>query len=354
MTKHSIAFLTLVAIALGGCTSTADLKAPVDAFAAAANADQKTLQTYDQVLDAAALEKEVAVALDNGTILPRDGDCIRPPSNGGKVRCRLVAYDADKVEHPLDSLPAPDPVARQIMAGIVTYANNLQAIAALDTEAGVKEATSGTLTSIQQLAGDVDQATAAGLVPGIGPTALVSQIGKYAGPVSDLFNFAAGKYLEEKKIEALRSATTAMNPILDDLVKVCAASAHAGAKIKEDQLYDDYSSALSAWNKSIEDRQAAKAKHRAAAKTPPAQKDSDARARLDALVKAASAYDTFLSLDQQSAFHQLVTAHAKLKTALESPKPNFASAWKAAQQAIGDAQRVQAIIAEFQKAAAAK
>ncbi len=240
MIRGAIA-LTLCAFALGGCASTSgmDLKTPVDGFATAATAAQTTLQSYDQILDATIYEANTTRALGGKGFVSRvdPGDCINPGKASELGHCRL-SLEINGQKFPLTSQPA-DPIAREIMAGIVTYAANLQTIATLDTEGPVKSAMTSTLANITTLSQDIDTATAK---PGSGvaPSSITAALTAYSGPVSDAAGFALGAYLDSVKLKALREATTQMDKVLGPMLDVCRQSVEAGLKIQRDKYFAAY------------------------------------------------------------------------------------------------------------------
>jgi hypothetical protein len=210
------------------------------------------------------------------------------------------------------------------MSEIVIYAGDLQAIAAVDTQSEVKNATDETLANLKVFAQTMD--TAADKL-GSGDWKLATTISPYVTPVSDAATYALGQGLEEEKIAALRKATTAMNSIFGNLMDICKASVDAGETIKKNKLQTAYNDADLAY-----------------------QTDKTSRAKLDTLRAAAAAYDTALATDVTSQFDDLAKAHAALVAALKLPKPDFKSAWLALQQAIQTAVKIQGLMQEFEAA----
>jgi len=312
--SRGVVALALCAFALGGCaTSSTDLKTPTDAFATAAGAAQTALQSYDNTIDSGILQTNTALALSGkGTVKAAEGDC------GAKsTRCRIVLTGVGDKARPLDAQPS-DPVTRQIMAGVVTYAANLQTIVAIDTQAGIQSATTTTLANINGLATAVDPSLATKLAP-------------FTAPINDATTMILGAYLDSQKLAALRTATSAMEIVLPTAEMTWEARAVRVA----DQMQVDLATAFN------------KAQSAYALDPKSAQK-------LAALQTAATAYDTFLSTDPKSAFTALVTAHKTLAQALQPAsggKPDFAQALLDIQRAIDTAKKVTAIVQEFQAAA---
>jgi hypothetical protein len=69
------------------------------------------------------------------------------------------------------------------------------------------------------------------------------------------------------------------------------------------------------------------------------------RTNLDALARAAIAYDAALQIDPRTMFTTLVAAHHELAQALESPTLNFDTLWPLIASIAAEAAKVQAIAA---------
>ncbi len=148
------------------------------------------------------------------------------------------------------------------------------------------------------------------------------------GPVADAVSYGLGKVLEAQKVAALREATTEMEAIFPDLIKVFNAVNIAAIQIQRDQIDAAFRTARQQY-----------------------QRNRNAANR-DAYIRAAEAYDAALSSNPKNVFDALREAHGMLHKALTAPEPSFAELWTLLQRATEEANKLAEINKAFQKARA--
>lgn len=323
MTVHRIAALVAGVILLGGCTNTADLKAPIGGFSEATQAAQTTYQEYDRVLSAAKSEAIITIAVSGGgTITTPQDDC-----GSDAKRCRLTLDVRGHKPVILTTGDNINPVADRIMAGLVTYAQGLEAITDEDTEQGIENRTKATAAGISHLADDVDNLTTG--------TSLATHVGTevkdFAGPIASTASFLLSHYLESKKIDALKRETAQMQKILPRLIEVLKITVTRGIAIKRENLSTVYETAHTDYFA-----------------------HPNSRDKLADLRDAADKLDGALTIDPAAQFDALTQAHLALTKALGGGDLDFQSAMAAITRAITEAQKIQAIVAQYKAATDAK
>lgn len=320
--RHPLAGAAVLgcALLLSACADSTDLKTPIDSFATAAKAGQTNFQTYETVINHHNADTASAAALEDANkVLQAPGGCMP-----GAKHCRLQVKLAENGGTlPLTGDPGLD-VSRTIMNGVVTYATNMQTIVAIDSKAGADTAATAAVTGLGQLASDIDAATKSSA----NPTNLAALFANYQAPTDDAISFVLTRWTEAYKIAALRQATQRMDRIFPTLMTVCKETVAAGYDLQQKTLAKAFIEAETAFS--------------TGARTP---------AKLDAYMKAASAYDTSLGADPRAPFDTLAEAQAALSQALNDPKPDFAQAMAALQRAIAAANQLLAIAEAFKTAA---
>jgi hypothetical protein len=201
---------------------------------------------------------------------------------------------------------------------IASYAKALSDVANADSRPQVTEA----LDAIAASAAAIAQAA---YPQGGGPA--VSAI---ATPAANALAWVYGKYQESLKIEALRNATQAMDPLIQDVSKKFSDVAFFVADVREGELQKSLLDAQAAWRK---------------------RKDS---ASLDEFLSTADALDKQLSARPVNLFADMGEAHAKLTSALKDEIHSFADARAAIERLANDAQDVFNLVKSFKTAAESK
>lgn len=311
---------TLAAVfLLTGCGA-GDYKPPITAFSAATKVAAASLAEYEGTLDGAALEANLSLALSNPAVLRvTAGDCIP-----GSTRCRLVIRSRSGEEQPL--IPGPiDPNIRRLMAGLVAYSADLEAIVAADTEGEVKAAADAAKGNLISLAKSVDALNKQLNAPS---QDLEKAATAFAAPVADAVVYLAGKYVATLKLDALRKATGTMSEIFPTLTTVFGVVADAGMTRKRNHVGRAYDAASLAF-----------------------ASEPRTRPKLDALRVASEAYDAALVTDPKTVFKSLEQAHGALSQALKRPEPTFEMLWPLIQQVAAEAEKLKSIVSALAKAA---
>jgi hypothetical protein len=309
--------LILVMLPLAGCVAS-DFEAPITRFSGATDSAATSLSAYEKVLDAAALDANLKYALAHPNTVRSEvgkGECT-----SGGARCRLVIRDKDGKQRPLDPGPL-DPTIRVLMAGLVDYGHNLNAIATAKTADDLNTAMTGAKGAVIEFAKAADSAA-----PGL---KLSGTVTNWATPLANAATFGLQAYAEGAKLRALRSATAKMDPLLASVATVTGAVATQGNQVKRIQAAVAFSQASDDF-------------------------DSGANsAKLKSLMDSAHALDALLTVDPADTFATMVTAHAALAKALAQPRPDFAQLWSAIQRLSANAEKLAEVVKQFQQAAAA-
>ena len=314
----SCIIMPVIAVMLCACGSVADYSTQVDAFATATSKARDALADYDKVIDQEVLAQNTEVALSNrGYLRPKTGDCIKPADLGDTGRCRLVLKPQNGAETLLEPEPA-DSRTRQIMAGVVTYAGNLKAIAAAATSSEIDAAKDKAVANLQSFAGNLDTAFKTN-------GSLAKKINDYAGPISEVGGYILSKAAEHEKIAALREATGRMETVMPDVVGFFSETGKTALGEKRLHLFDNYNDARQAYVDAENDAHI---------------KPEMLRAKLDSLRTAAAAYDAALSTDPIAVFKALADSHSKLTTALAAKNPDFSQFWPSIMRVLEEAAKI--------------
>jgi hypothetical protein len=278
------------------------------------------LQAYDQAASAQATTLVRQDALDKKGIVKTD------PTDCGlsATHCRLVlvykpgeagAADpgpfANGTPLTVDSLIPSHVAAAQEIA---EYASALTELTAADSTKAVSEALGKIATTINSLAETVR--------PGSGPA-----VGALTGPSASLFSWVFGKYQESLKLDALRKATSAMDPVIQD-------AAHK---------FNNVAMLSQAVNQDIRAEAVRAAKN--------AYLDHQDESHLLAYIKATRDMDAALSVPPSDVFRNLAEVHHQMTLAVHDQLQTPADIQKALSRLSSDAEALFKIAQSFQAAA---
>ena len=272
---------------LGACTS-ADYGRTIGDFAAATDELAVSVDAYDAALVEAVgkLNRSLALGVDGtprSVLVHREEGSIDCTTTAD--RCRLVVRDGSG-PRPL----APDAIlsgSRALVRALASYAGDLKAVADADVASDVRasvDAMNATLVDIAH--GLPDGATRAATV-------------RFAPPVGSAVRWLGGVRLSTMKVEALRNATAAADPVVRDAADVVAGQVDSVLRVKRATLADEVERLRAAYN----DRP-----------TPEA---------LDALMKAGRALDAALRQRPGDAVRRFGEVHGELTRALARPEPEL-------------------------------
>ena len=292
------------ALLMAAC-STADYSRPVSDFAAATSASKAALadlnaqvtQAYRGVLDTSIIRGDVLLQ-------QKSGDC-----QVGSTRCRLVLVDKDRNE--VEPYTPQPPLANMalVMSEIDSYAGNLKALLEADTTQQVKAQVNAALGSIEHLATTVASIDAAG-----GPA---PQIPSFATPVGEAVNWVVGQYVEHVKLEGLRQATAAAQPVVRQAADLFTAAATFASDVPKIELANNVSSAQEAI------------------------RSDRSQGSITSYADTAAKYDALLTSSAPDLFQRMGDAHDALAQSLQDKELTLATAYA----------RIQAFAAEAEKLA---
>ena len=309
--------LVLLSAVLASACTTGQLQPTMTSLSGATALAQSKLVEQQRGLNEAMLAYTTKVALANPGLSARveSGDC-----RTSSARCRLwIAVPGGRL--PLTGTSGAE--ITQLMDGLVGYASDLAAIANAGNGAELAAATKATSNSIVALTGSIDSfATAAGIsTPGLKNLAT-----PLAEPLTQLVNIGLNQYVERRKIEAIRIAVFAMEPVLEEAVPVFDAIAVQSVEIARLATDDQFRAARRAYQAS------------------PQSAD-----RLASYRRAADLYDVALQTQPTDVFRKLGAAHAALADALRSQRPSFDTVWPILDQVLQEAAKLAAAAEQIEK-----
>ena len=308
----SMVCAAVLALALNACATAADYVPLMTSFSEATGKAQLALETYDM---AAAqrftqLRRQQAIARPVG-VQPPPGDC-----ETAAMRCRIFLYEMQNDPAPapltIESL-APNHIAA--MRAVAAYAKALQDVAQADATPAIKTAADRAGAAIAGLSAVISPGAAAAITP-------------FLAPVSKALVFSYSKYQEQMKLDALRHASAAMAPVLNDAVRRFGTIARYVSTADLTRLVADLDT------------------QRAAFEQTPAE------ASLQSLLASAVRLDQALAVRPQDVFANLGAAHDELTRALNgSADVSWQTAFQRIDRLASDAEALQSIAAGFLAAA---
>lgn len=300
-------------LALLAACSASDFSKPIDNLASATTDASKSFTGYADSLQTLRQDQNLFDVGVNPSRLVVDG-CKRT-----STKCELRVLMARGTTQPLK--PQFLVHMRQIMAGIASYATNLQAIANADDIAKLKTASDAIPGDINGLAAAVD-----GLSAQTGrPTKLSAQVAALSTPAGEIITIALTKYAEFEKWRALRSATERMDAIFPEAMAALSEVATLNQELLKTPLLKNYEKeraayevAVGAMNQKLHERPQPKD-----FQTQLANLQAGVRSALDRYNAAADAYNAALTNNPQGTFTKLAEAHSALVKALQMPEPDF-------------------------------
>ncbi len=310
-----VATVIVCAVALSACSSASDYEQVMSSFSDATEKARAALESYDK----AAATRVTDLRRDEAATKPVgvrivDGDCTT-----SSTRCRIVYLsrmgDPDPKQLTVSTL-APEHLAA--MREIALYAKALKDMAAADAAPAVKTAVDKALAATTGLASIV--------APGASPA-----FAAFAAPTGQLVVWAFGKYQEKIKVDALRYATTQMEPTMNDAVSKFGTVSRYLSLAELTRLARDLDSKQAGFE------------------------NTRSRAALDALLAAAQRFDDALTLTPQAVFKDLGQAHTQLAIALAGDETmSLEKAFQMINRLSADAEALYGIAETFRKAAEKK
>jgi hypothetical protein len=299
-------YCALAAAVLLAACGTGDYQKPVQTFAEATAAAQKSLDGYVAAVVSQAKEQRAAEAVEHsGKVEVQPDDCMLR----GSARCRIV--------YQLDNDPAPVPISPEspvstitaLMGSIGTYADGLQAIATSDSAEKAKTSLAATSGSLQNLAKLVESKG--------------SNLEAFAEPAASAAGWIVGAYIDHVRLNALRDATARADPLIGRAVPVFEST----AKVIADAAKAPFANAVT-------DRRTA-------------FKDNPSDSNLNGLLTAAADYDAVLTAKPDKVFQSLADAHHELTEALKSDDLNLTAVFAKMETLKSQAEELQKIVTAF-------
>jgi len=309
-------FVACALVLLAAC-STTDFAQPIKDFSTAAKKAQTDFTGYAGTLEKLKGEQNVNDVADDPDLLKVDGCKLRVKP----ARCvLLVRGEALKPQYLVHT--------GQIMTAIVTYSDDLTAIASADDIGQLKTASDAIPGAVNGLASAVDAFSA----QQHRPTNLSAQVAAISTPAGEILTIALTKIAEYEKLKALREATARMDAIFPDAMLLMANVAITNQNISNRTLFRNYEAARAAYSAAAGPVKN-KLKERPKPGAPQQQQDaynkeladlqSTLRNALNSYNTAAQGLDAGLKNPSQAAFTALADSHAALVRALEMPEPDF-------------------------------
>lgn len=308
-----VGLLAATGLAGGGCAPIDTYKPAVDGFAAAAGKTSDAYAALQSTVIAARTEYLEQSAL-KGKVRVRtrmaSGDCARDSQ-----RCRLEVTGGGETKDLVLELGNITLLLREI----ADYAANLQAVVGADTAEQVNAKLAAAGGSIKNLGGDL------AALPG--GTAIGGDIGAFAAPSVDLAAWIAGESINALQVEALRRATQAADPVIQQSAKVLEGAVTAAGDVTRPDFADRVSDASDGYVRARGDRGA-----------------------LEQFMHAAADYDAMLTATAPDVFADMATAHRRLAESLSAKNVTLADAFAAIQRFGAKASALKSIVDKFQAA----
>jgi len=310
------------ALVLLPACSTTDFAKPIGDFATATNDASTAFSGYADTLEKLKQQKNLSDVADTPSLLQPVGcDLTARPS-----RCELqIAGQPLKPKFLVHT--------RQIMAAIVTYSKNLQAIATADDVAKLKTASDAIPADVNGLAKAVDAFSKQ-----VGrSTNLAGQVAAISSPAGEIITIALTKIAEYEKLQALRGATERMNTIFADSMALMSFVAVSNQGIANRALSRNFETAKEAYAAAVgpvvaklkeKPKPGASPEEQLAFKKQIEPLQNNLRAALEKYEAAAEAFNAGLTAKPEAVFTKLADLHANLVDALEMPNPDFQTVFK--------------------------
>lgn len=198
----------------------------------------------------------------------------------GSQRCRLVVVGRDGLEKAL----SPDPALQRtlvLMQRIDAYAQGLAAIVAAETATDIAAHVDTTLANVDYLAETVASLDPDRARPPVDTTA-------YATAADGLVDWAAGQYVQHRKLRALRRATADSKAVIDAAAGLFTRAAEIAAVVPRRPMAEIVTQRIDAFD------------------------DAPTPDNLDRLIESAAAYDRLLAASPPMIFQRLTAAHTAL------------------------------------------
>jgi hypothetical protein len=287
---------------LSGCADTDQFQAPIASFAAAADSSATSFSALDAASAANLTALRQAEALQVKRVAYAGSDCALT-SKGCSLYFRQGTGSDPKPVYVASVVPK----SVAFINGIRDYANALNQLEKADATADVQSAFSSAMGTVSAVAGALN-------LPAGEASAMLNK------PLSATIGWSFGEYQNQIKDEALKSATKAADPIIQQAMPILDAELRFAREAQTSELEQDVQTKDDAFS------------HQPTA------------ANLKADVQAANTLDAALSSKPSDLFDSLAVAHSKLAAAIQNPKSNPSGSITAIASFVQQAQNVEQMI----------
>ena len=292
-----------LALLLAACGSPGDYQKPIQTFAEATTSARDSLRQYVVALDRQAEEAlmEKAVKEHDNVEVP-EGECAGISASP----CHVVYKAGAKSISLSPEFSAPNLLA--LFDAIKTYADGLQAIATSDSASKAEASLASTSGNLKALAELIDkQGTASA----------------YAEPVASGAAWLIGEYIDQIRLDALRSATQEADPLVAE-----------AASYFEDTLQIAVDGTRGPFSFAVIEKESAFS-------------DDPSPSTIKSLVKAVDDYNAALSAEPKNVFDKFKSSHHELTEALKRKELSFANAFAAMESLKAEAEKLKKIVEAF-------
>jgi len=311
---------------LAACSTTSDHTDVLTSFADSTAKASLSLEAYDTAAAGymtSFMKRRALEAAEAGNadlIGPVLDDCIARRSDSDVTpRCR-VGLMADSED--LKGVPI---VYTTIIPNYIAVANEIAAYATALNNLAKADSRPQVAVALDKIAATATGIAAAAYPMGGGPA-----VAAIANPTASALSWSYGKYQEQTKIDALRKATQAVDPLIQDVAAKFSDVGLFVEDVHEGELQKAVVLARLEWLKNGDER------------------------HLDDYLSKADALDKQLAAGPAKVFADMGKAHRKLTDSLQHNITSFADAQVAIDRLADDAEAVFKIAQGFKKAADAK
>lgn len=308
----------LIAVAATGCT-TNQFKEPVMSFNSSVETTQDLVTKYDAVTDDASTRADIL-------LLRQSSDRISFNPADCRIGATQSCYVLNETSGRILGADDPDKAADDAAKLLKTYSQNLTSVVNADTRGDLDKSAEKLETSISALAEKLNAGT---------------RLQESINPITALFKFVAGNYLEYKRFKILRAAIDQANEPVVRLSELLAEKIHAkqiGAMSVQAVAIQDLIATLPDGHRPPEACSGSSAKQRRVAIARGKESGECASyelrelARLSGLTRAvqsAAALRAMGGTDAGAAVRKLGDAHEALKKAVDEPGAGIDTSEKA-------------------------
>jgi hypothetical protein len=308
--------------------SVTDYRQPITTFATATQNAETALNSLNrEVTDAHAAQlRQKAIA---GEALVEKEGCLAESEH-----CSLNLHYRPKDNKPDEPLTPPAALGHMValMASITTYADNLVTLVGADTATKVTTNVNSTLGSIGSLASTVETVGAAQAKQANQPKPEKQPVdlSAFKTPVGDAASWIVGQYVASVKLEGLKRATTAAQPVIAKATNLLQFAAKQAAIEPRATMAEDVTQRFNAFE------------------------SSRTQQNLQQLIQSANQLNQFLEAKPSDVFAKMNDAHKALTDQLQGKNVTLPEAIAKIETFAAEAESLSRIAKSFVAAASKK